>query len=716
MDIAIAAGSVIFVVTLGAIVYWQNRKKIDSLLFLLLTISLGLWILFNTFTNHHFNNSLAINVISNHFAYLFGFVSVATALAFTYVFPIRRKPKKISVALLLSTSVIISVLSFTDLIAGEVQLVDGRLKFVNGELLEIYGLVLVVFIVYIVGNLYRSLHNSAKIVRLQARLVMVAFVLASITGALTNILLPLVGFNFEDTTRFAPLAIIILALIIAYTIARHRLFDVRSVVVRSSAYGLSLITLAALYYILAYSISITLLRGDDPTLASDPTNIVLALVLAFVFQPVKQFFDRITNGFFYRNRYRTEDFYAHLSEVLTTTNDLKEMLRHASHEIKKKLKTEQAFFIVAHGSEKYTTSGTSKHHSLPSHDIHMLNIFVEQYGDNTILTQHLDAAHSKFKRMLVSHKVELIMPLVRHGAIVGYLALGEQLSTGYTPRDIKVLRNVSDEMIIAIQNALSVQEVKDINANLEQRIETATSALRRSNARLKRLDETKDEFISMASHQLRTPLTSIKGYLSMMLEGDMGKITPMQKQVLDEAFTSSERMVHLIHDFLNVSRLQTGKFMLEMEDTDLAGLIADEVESLSRVAKSRDIAIEFTNTAGEPCLHLDDNKIRQVVMNFIDNAIYYSHPDTTIKVMLAKKADTIVFTVKDTGIGVPKNEQAQLFGKFYRASNARKQRPDGTGVGIYLAKKVIVAHGGDVLFESKPGKGSLFGFKLPIQK
>ena len=108
--------------------------------------------------------------------------------------------------------------------------------------------------------------------------------------------------------------------------------------------------------------------------------------------------------------------------------------------------------------------------------------------------------------------------------------------------------------------------------------------------------------------------------------------------------------------------------------------------------------------------------MRQVVMNFIDNAIYYSQENTTITVDLRADNNVLTLTVKDTGIGVPQDEQAQLFTKFYRASNARKQRPDGTGVGLYLAKKVIVAHGGSMVFSSTPGKGSIFGFTLPVKK
>jgi signal transduction histidine kinase len=114
-----------------------------------------------------------------------------------------------------------------------------------------------------------------------------------------------------------------------------------------------------------------------------------------------------------------------------------------------------------------------------------------------------------------------------------------------------------------------------------------------------------------------------------------------------------------------------------------------------------------------PILYIDEGKIRQVIMNFIDNAIYYSSEETAIKIELAVEGGEAVFKVKDTGIGVPKKEQSHLFTKFFRATNARKQRPDGTGVGLFLAKKVIVAHGGDIVFE---GEGSTFGFRLPIKK
>ena len=442
-------------------------------------------------------------------------------------------------------------------------------------------------------------------------------------------------------------------------------------------------------------------------------NIIFIIVLMLLFQPIKGLFNTVINDIFYHDRYNADEFVARFSNILVTTTDLRGVLHRASNEIAKSLNCEQVFFYTRYNPAHHITVGTKNHATLPVDDARELDNYVADAGSDIIITDEV-SAKSPIHRLLVSHDIAVLIPLMRSKIVIGYVALGDQRGSRYTHRDIRVLQAISDELVIAIQNALSVQEVKDINIHLEQRIDSATKELRQSNSQLRHLDTTKDEFLSMASHQLRTPLTSVKGYLSMVLEGDAGKITKTQKQLLSEAYISSERMVHLIHDFLNVSRLQTGKFMLEQRPINLTKLIADEVHSLDHAAAARGITLKLTTDKDIPLLNIDESKIQQVAVNFIDNSLFYSHEATTIAISLHKTDNMVELRVKDSGIGVPKNEQAHLFTKFYRASNARKQRPDGTGVGLFLAKKVIDAHGGEVLFESKEGQGSEFGFRLPL--
>jgi signal transduction histidine kinase len=260
-------------------------------------------------------------------------------------------------------------------------------------------------------------------------------------------------------------------------------------------------------------------------------------------------------------------------------------------------------------------------------------------------------------------------------------------------------------------------QVRELNATLQQRIDVATKELRSSNAQLKHIDNVKDEFMSMASHQLRTPLTSVKGYLSMVLEGDAGDITWKQRKLLMEAFKSSERMVGLIADFLNISRLQTGKFVIDKTSFDFGSIVRQEVQDLEMIASSHDIKLSLKMDKMKLPVLADESKVRQVIMNLVDNAVYYSKPNSVIKILVERSGSAgVAFTVTDTGIGVPVSEQKHLFHKFYRAQNARQQRPDGTGVGLYLARRVVTAHGGAIIFKSTEGKGSTFGFKMPLDK
>jgi len=179
---------------------------------------------------------------------------------------------------------------------------------------------------------------------------------------------------------------------------------------------------------------------------------------------------------------------------------------------------------------------------------------------------------------------------------------------------------------------------------------------------------------------------------------------------------SSQRMVYLISDLLNVSRLRTGKFVIEPVPTNLAKVIKDEVDQLQETARGRNLELVLERPEHFPTLMLDETKMRQVMMNFIDNAIYYTPSGGHITVSLIDRPDSIELTVTDNGIGVPKAEQHHLFTKFFRAHNAKRARPDGTGLGLFMAKKVVVAQGGAIIFKSKEGQGSTFGFTFSKEK
>ena len=698
----------------------------------LIGVGLSFWVLLSdkkAKANRLLFTEINLLIIASFFDYLAGFfdASVATflirlsyallifaAVIFYYFskhFPFYNKHNILMELIVTIPAFLLGIIAIaTPLIVNNISIVSWGNEVASGDYILLYYFFFSVLIFMSFASLINKYSHSNRVDKTKIKFMIIGILIYTVFQIIFNLLLPLIG--IQSLYYIGDYSMIIFIVFTSYAIVKHHLFDVRLAIVRSVTYSLVLVTFAGIYLAIAYAISAIFNAGVTST-GQIVSGVATSLLLAFIFQPLKRFFDRITSRVFYKDNYNTDDFFARLNKTLSVTTDLRGLLERVAYEISHTLKAEQAFFFIYTNADgNYISAGTENHNHLPKHDA----ILVEQKSqgkDNIISESSLDEKDS-IRRMMISHRIELILPLMQDDAVIGYLCLGDHLTSGYTNRDIRALNTLSDELIIAIQNALAVHEIRELNESLQQKIANATKELRSSNAILRQLDKIKDEFISMASHQLRTPLTSVKGYLSMVIEGDAGKITTPQKKLLDQAFMSSENMVHLINDFLNVSRIQTGKFIIDKSPVDLSELVEQEINSLVPNAKVRNMKLVYKKPKKFPIIDIDEGKMRQVVMNFADNAIYYSHDNSSIIISLGIEGSEIVFTVKDTGIGVPKSEKDKLFAKFYRAANAKIQRPDGTGVGIYLAKKVIDAHGGQIIFESVEGKGSTFGFRLPI--
>ena len=582
----------------------------------------------------------------------------------------------------------------------------------------LYALVVGVILVFLVVSIIRIIHYYLSLrpskVRLQVQLVMIGLIAGTILGMLTNVILPNAAPELY-ASRLAWLPAAIWTVTLVYAVLKHGFLDIRSIAIRSSGYILSAAVAVAAYYALAAIISYQFGALRQIGSRDMIVNSALIVAVSLLFAPLKRFFDTATNRVFNRGRYSGEEFYGRFTDRIARLDSLPVMNQTAVDMISSVLRPRVVAIYVQTDSkyEAATTAGTP----MMTHEEFVRYLAALASEDAAYFEyDSYDRPTTPDERLAHHYRYSLVFPLKGQDGVLGLLCVGELASRGYSLQDRSLLRTVADEVSITVEKLLSLEKVRGFNEELKREIHAATKELRDSNQKLLAMDATKDEFVSMASHQLRTPLTSIKGYISMVLEGDAGKISAQQRALLGEAFASSERMVHLIGDFLNVSRLQTGKFMIDKHETDLGRLVSQEVEGMRPVAATHDVEITLTKPKVVPILYVDDGKIRQVVMNFIDNAIYYSPDTTTIDVRLTVETGYIVFEVNDQGMGVPKDVQKNLFTKFFRAENARRQRPDGTGIGLYLAKKVIDAHGGSVIFHSKLGKGSTFGFRLPIKK
>lgn len=261
--------------------------------------------------------------------------------------------------------------------------------------------------------------------------------------------------------------------------------------------------------------------------------------------------------------------------------------------------------------------------------------------------------------------------------------------------------------------------VRSVKKEVEQKEQIAKLAetLEKANQKLKILDKMKSEFVSIASHQLRSPLTSIRGYASMLGEGSYGKLTAKGQEVVERISESAKYMALSVEDYLNVSRIEAGNMKYEMSDFSLKEIAEKIVDEIRPVALKKGLVIVFRSDCDGSCsVNADIGKTRQVIMNIIDNSMKYT-PKGTITVVAHDdvKKKKMYITVQDTGVGMSKETQEEVFEKFVRAKNANNVNVTGTGLGLFVAKKMVTDMGGRVWAESEgEGQGSSFHIELPL--
>lgn len=242
-------------------------------------------------------------------------------------------------------------------------------------------------------------------------------------------------------------------------------------------------------------------------------------------------------------------------------------------------------------------------------------------------------------------------------------------------------------------------------------------AVHRDITHRKEVDKMKTDFVSLASHQLRTPLTSMRLFLEMLLSGEVGKLDKKQKEYIENVDYSTARMIQLVNDLLNVARLETGRLSIDTIPVDLKLLMEEIIDDAKPLMDIRDGSIVLSvSEKSLKKIPADKALLRQALHNLITNAIKYSagsKPKVSVKI--EKIGEDLQIAVKDSGIGIPRSAQEKIFLKFYRADNASKIEAEGSGLGLYIAQMIMVASGGKLWFESEEGKGSTFFASLPIK-
>ncbi len=346
-----------------------------------------------------------------------------------------------------------------------------------------------------------------------------------------------------------------------------------------------------------------------------------------------------------------------------------------------------------------------------------INRYLNQHSANMIITKELEQNNAVLHTILKGYQIDLLIRLKNQHGIVGYIAFEKKRA--FDQKAIEQIIKTNDAAIVTMMTANTHDQIIEDNLGLKRQIKDALNEIERSNQEINQIEDVKTDFINISSHQLRTPLSLIKGYLSMLFEGEAGRLTKKQLGLISEGLIASNRMSNSINDFLAISQIQTNTYRLQTKITTIKQLLNDQLETNQVLADSKKIKLktDFDKQSLKLKFDLDQAKIAQVINNLLNNAINYSPDKSTVKIVSEISQDNWQLTVIDQGFGISKADQKKIFDQLFRGKKAQKHYPDGTGLGLFLSKKIIELHNGKIeLLESKKDKGSQFRISLPINK
>lgn len=705
--------SAILVFILGIIVFKNGKKEKINFTFVLFSFAITIW-MFATFMM--FINKDNIDRIIFWDKIVYGGVVFIPAIMYHFGLALTNN-KIIKGKFLLIIGYLLSLFFFllipTGFFINDAFIYEwgahSRAQIFHHVFLFYFSTYLILWFI-IVYKYYKLPISSVE--REKIKYSFLAFIILASLGSLG--FLPAYGIGIYP---FAYVSGVIFTIIIAYTIIVHRLMDVKMVMRRSSVYLATLASIVVPAFFIEHAFS-AIFSGY-----SIWSEVFILTVAISIFPPIKNYYYRFANKYLFSSLYDSKEVVAELSDKLRTTLEVDKIHALVSKILTSSFHSKSIGVLFFNKKRKNYTLRYNDGFNIGKlktikNNQEIYDLYVS--ANKIIVLEELkNYSYDRYKEYideLTGYNMEILVPLNVGDKNLGILVLGpKEAGDMYNDEDLGVLKIVSAQMAISLENALLYEETKRFNKKLKQEIEIATTDLLSANEKLKKLDVAKSEFISIASHQLRTPLTAIKGYISMMIEGDFGELTPVEKEALEKVFNSNERLIKLVENLLNVSRIESGRLQFNFEEVQLEKMVESVMDELSNYAKKKDLTLEYKKPETPlPKVNIDDEKIRQVVMNLIDNAIKYTKQGT-VTVSLAQVENNLEFRVSDSGMGISPTDLPNLFQKFSRGTGASLTHTEGTGLGLYVARQMIEAHQGKIWAESKgEAMGSRFCFKLPI--
>lgn len=681
-------------------------------------------------------------VLFAKFAFVFGALIPAAWLWFCLSFPRQIEFPRVSFVTQLFLA--FPVLLFA--MAPSLGLLSPTVEFgaqgISGDPGLLFPLFNLYFASYSLGGfgvlIWKYMHAKG-IPLAQIRYIFMGTLLFAGLAGTTNIILPALGIYRYNI--LGPGFSLIQLGFIFYSIIAHRLFDIRVIVRKTVIYSGLLAFVIGTYSLIIFTLGSLLGTTTGVSRETFLPNLIAALVVAFGFEPIRRWLVATTDKYLFVGEYRPEDVIRELSKSLSGVIDLDEALQGMMQilvknmrlkgaatfvlrrfkegvEVKrvkqmgfthpKKLKLSPNDPLIAHFEERLKERRDGTTGQPPGRERRHFALVTEELGRRIEEDGKLPKIVPDVYKRLTELKAAVALPIIVKSELIGILTLSEKLSGDiFTSSDLDLLEIVAHETAGSIEKARFWEE-----------------------------DQLKSEFVSIASHELLTPTSTIQGYLSMILDEGMGKVDPKAREYLERVRVTSKRLTELVQDLLNVSRIEAGRIKINLEPMDLLQSIRQVVEELTPQANSKGLSLHFEDPArrarmengelkmenvrnsplsivnSQFVVSADPERVRQILVNLIGNAIKYT-PKGGVTVSATRESRFVRVVVADTGIGMAPEEKKHLFEKFYRIQNERTQGIIGTGLGLYIAKNIIELMGGTIGVESSTGRGSVFSFTLP---
>lgn len=690
-------------------------KKLSNISFGILTLGVSLWSIGMFFYRGFFGHDLA--VFWSKFLYFSSGITPLALLFFSYVFPEKDRQldniftKIILIApILLLLSVFIPGFVITEIIVN--RNTENIMLFGYGYYL--WGGYLTLYFVMAFYKLYRSYVKSQSLAKLQIKYILIGGIISTTLGSITNFILPTFGNTSLGWTGQS--FTLILAVCIAYAISRYRLMGIRFIASRIYTYFL-IGAFSYLYFHLVIFFDLNVF-GNIYAPASLISGIVFAIIFALIFLPLLGYVQKTSDVIFYKGnnpRSIIKDLLIKLSSVI----NLDQLISILAKEFKKIIESDEIVFVIFTKNTHYLKFYFGDELKISDEWLNKSDKLIKKIAaeKRIILIDSDEKISRELSESLAKNKVRIVSPLIARGQAIGLIFFGDKISrSAYTDEDMEFLEIISSQAAASIENARLYQEVDDYNKNLQEKVDLQTADIKAKNEQLEKLLVMRSEFLDIASHQLRTPVSVIKGMLSMLQEGSVPEAKKMP--FISASFQKSLKLAEIIDDILRASEMDSQKFELSLVPVEIEPIVNDIIEDKKPVVEFKKISLTFEHPAEPlPPVLSEARYLKHVIYNLINNALQYT-TQGYIKVKAAIEGDNVVIRVEDTGLGIPEADLPKLFQKFSRAKNAVDAYTDGSGLGLFIIKEIIDKHQGAKIYIEKTelDKGTTFVLSLPIAK